>query len=238
MGEQKDVSRSINGSHYQGAFTAKLSDSEIDKLQQGNIEAFKKCYQIYSRPVFNLSLRICLNHDIAEDITQDVFLEVFHKAEQLHNKALIGAWIRRITVNKTLNWLKKSSYVNEKSINIFSNNSGHALTHHNSYEDFSDNSTGSLDMTLETMDLAHYYLSHLSKKARLIVWLFVVEGYSHHEIAALFGKSDSFSKSVVSRSLLKIRLLKLEPSGQLKEANHNKKKSYEEKLCNIRELTS
>ncbi|NVK22439.1 MAG: sigma-70 family RNA polymerase sigma factor [Kangiellaceae bacterium] len=211
MGIQ-ETSRTIDSSNYQGAFSAKLSREEVSRLQSGDLKAFKRCFFEYQNAVFNLSFRISNNFHVAEDITQEVFIEVFNKARTLKHKALIGAWIRRITVNKTLNYLKKSSYRNEKSINepslrgsLHGNQEDNSS---NSYENYADKHGCSPAMEYEHVDLTQYYLSHLSKKSRLIVWLFVVEGYSHQEIAQLFNKSESFSKSIVSRSFEQLRQIK------------------------------
>ena len=48
-------------------------------------------------------------------------------------------------------------------------------------------------------------MAHVSAEAKLVIWLFIVEGYSHKEIAVLTNKTQSYSKSIVSRNLEKLR---------------------------------
>jgi RNA polymerase sigma-70 factor (ECF subfamily) len=67
---------------------------------------FEEVYRLYSNMVYNLSLSYVQNVEEAEEITQDVFLSVYEKKESFRGDAKVKTWIYRITINKSLDYLK------------------------------------------------------------------------------------------------------------------------------------
>lgn len=63
-------------------------------------------YKQFGERVFNISLHYLRNVEDAEEVTQDVFLTVYNKQSQFEGKAHLGTWIHRISVNKSLDFIK------------------------------------------------------------------------------------------------------------------------------------
>lgn len=79
----------------------------IQAIATGDRQAFKTLYDQYSDRVYNLALSYAKNIKDAEEITQDVFVKIFKSASTFKGKSSLSTWIYRITVNTSLNFLKK-----------------------------------------------------------------------------------------------------------------------------------
>ncbi len=87
-----------------------MSESHfISQLQQKDQTAFRELVAEYSKKVFNTALGILQNAEDAEDISQEVFIEVFHSIGQFKGDAKLATWIYRITVTKSLEFLRKKN---------------------------------------------------------------------------------------------------------------------------------
>lgn len=84
-----------------------MNDLElIEKLKGGDDEAFRLVVGKYQKLVLNCSYKFLRNKEAAEDITQEVFLEVFESIHSFRGESRLSTWIYRITVAKSLNYLK------------------------------------------------------------------------------------------------------------------------------------
>lgn len=79
----------------------------IHRLKNGDSSVFSDIVTLSQNMVYNTALSIVQNETDAEDITQDVFIEVFEKASQFRGDALLSTWIYRITINKALDLERK-----------------------------------------------------------------------------------------------------------------------------------
>ena len=160
-------------------FKSNIDEVTLKAACKNNAVALKKIYQAFSTPVYNLIFRITQNQADALDISQDVFIKVLTKLPQNKSPQLLGFWIRKITLNTTMTYLKKNtrliSNINFKEKSIDTN-------------------------TTEIMSGLEFALSKLSAISRSVLWLYEVEGMSHQEIAELHGKTVSFSKTHLSRA--------------------------------------
>jgi len=166
----------------------KIDKALVNLMRKGDESAFTLCYQTLSPFIYSVAFRICGRAAIAEEITQDSFIKAFNSLQQLKNDTHFIPWIKRIAFNYTVTHLRKdkeSVLIDEPEQDSF-------------LADEFDNSV-ILQNQLE------FLLSHISNDSRLIIWLFIVEGYSHKEIAQLTNKTQSYSKSIVSRNLAKLR---------------------------------
>ncbi|MFY7999296.1 MAG: RNA polymerase sigma factor [Candidatus Kapaibacteriota bacterium] len=78
----------------------------INDLAKGNDVALREIYDVYKNIVFNTALSYLRDRSEAEEITQDVFIEVFDSAKKFEGKSSVQTWIYRITVNKCLDRLR------------------------------------------------------------------------------------------------------------------------------------
>lgn len=162
-------------------------------------------YQAYSAMIVNTAYRILNDRMGAEDVMQETFVQAFSRLEQYDERASFGAWLRRISVNKSIDLLRKkkrSGYTEdlddlvEKS--IFETNLESISTH----------------VEEEQLDLIYHAIQKLPDGYRTIFSLYVLEGYDHEEIAHILNVKVSTSISQLSRAKKKIRaMLKKEYHG-------------------------
>ena len=186
---------------------SKFADIDIDaaivqRAARGDVRAHEILYRAYSAPVFSVCLRFTRVPAQAEDLLQETFIEVMRSISGFRGEAPIGMWIRRIAVSKALMflrsaWTKRHQALGEDWHDV---TEGDALSH-----GISRQPDDALDL-----DAA---LASLPEVTRVVVWLHDVEGYTHKEIADLMGKTESFSKSQLSRAYQRLRPM-LETEGR------------------------
>lgn len=161
----------------------------VDKMKQGEQEAFKQCYQQLSATIYTAIIKICKNRDTANDLLQDTFVDAFKSIDTFNQTSSFIAWLKRIAFNNTFNFIKK-----DKRLLIISE-----------YPDATECSTANFAVEFENRNLLLHLFNHLSKIECLIMWLYIVEQYTHVEIAKLVNKTPSYSKTIVARCLKKLR---------------------------------
>lgn len=163
----------------------KISEHElITACLSGDGKAQKQLYDQYNKVMFGICLRYCGTYDEAKDILQDGFVKVFMKMHQFGFQGSFEGWMKRIFVNTALEY-----YRSQKN--------------HLYHEDVSAAETIELaDSTLERMELKEVLqaLQQLSPGYRNVLNLFIIEGYSHAEIASMLQISEGTSKSQLSRA--------------------------------------
>ncbi|MEE8119263.1 MAG: RNA polymerase sigma factor [Gammaproteobacteria bacterium] len=182
-----------------GFLDKKLDDALVRAAQRGDRKAHEVIYRTFSGPVYTLARRMLRNSEAADEILQETFLEVLRKLKQYRFEAPLGAWIRRIAVNKSLMHMR--SYWNR-----FRDHFDASLE--SQFGTLDDQAARELDIR-SAMDL-------LSAPARVVLWLHTAEGYTHEEIGNMLGKSPSYSKSQLARALEKLRAT-LHVSKQVKQ---------------------
>ncbi|MBL4772667.1 MAG: sigma-70 family RNA polymerase sigma factor [Alcanivoracaceae bacterium] len=160
-------------------FNLTIDDITFKAACKNKTSAQKRIYELFSKPVYNLVFRITHNKHDALDISQDVFVKVFTKFSQNKSQELLGYWIRKISINTTLTFIKKNS---------------HLITNVDFKEKIIDTDIN------ETMSSLEFALSKLPAVSRSVLWMYEVEGMSHQEIADLHGKTISYSKTHLSRA--------------------------------------
>ena len=81
----------------------------MERCSNGDRQAFEMLLARYEKPVFNAAYRMLNSPDDARDVTQTVFLKVFEHLDQCDPKYRFFSWIYRITLNESINWLKKTN---------------------------------------------------------------------------------------------------------------------------------
>ncbi len=178
---------------------SKFADIQIDpgivkRAARGDAKAHEIIYRAYSSPVYSVCLRFTRVPAQAEDLLQETFIEVIRSIASFRGEAPLGIWIRRVAVSKALMYLRSAWHKRGQSLD---DDWEEVMTGaHVSY--------GNPAQPEQAIDLDSA-LGSLPAVSRTVVWLHDVEGYTHKEIAALLGKSESFSKSQLSRAYQKLR---------------------------------
>ena len=180
---------------------SKFTDIQIDqaivkRATRGDVKAHEIIYRAFSAPVYSVCLRFTRVPAHAEDLLQETFIEVIRSIGQFRGDAPLGAWVRRIAVSKALMFLRSAWHAKGQSLD----DDWEEITYESKPAD-----AGSLRQD-QAMDL-EAALADLPPVSRAVVWLHDVEGFTHKEIAGLMGKTESFSKSQLSRAYQRLRPL-------------------------------
>jgi RNA polymerase sigma-70 factor (ECF subfamily) len=177
-----------------------LPPETLARARAGAADAHEAIYRAYSQPVRSLARRLVPRAAQAEDLAQDVFVEVLQSLGQYDGRGSFAGWIRTITVRKCLMHLRSPWHRGLRWVE--------GLAPGDTAE---PPAAGSEAAGLPTFDLEHA-LAQLGDTARTVVWLHDVEGYTHAEIGVLLGGTASLSKSQLARAHARLREL-LEPDG-------------------------
>jgi RNA polymerase sigma-70 factor (ECF subfamily) len=174
-----------------------FSDSEqlndaLVRARSGERRAHGDIYRLLEQPVRTLARRLVARTPVAEDLAQDVFVEVLTNLGRFEGRGSFAGWVRAITVRKCLMHLRSPW---RRGLQWIESLSG---------EEASDAGEACPPTAGEAMDLERA-LAKLPDTARTVVWLHDVEGYTHDEIAQLMGKTKSFSKSQLARAHERLR---------------------------------
>ncbi|GAB4031231.1 RNA polymerase sigma factor [Spirosoma gilvum] len=103
----------------------------IESIRQGDEPAFRQLYEFTKSRVFNTALSYIHSREDAEEITQDVFVEVFRSVGLFKGEATVTTWIYQITVNKALDFQKRKKRQKRFAFltSLFDSHTGEALHH-------------------------------------------------------------------------------------------------------------
>ena len=156
----------------------------VRRAQRGDRVARAAICEAFAAPVLTLCRRLCGNQHLAEDLTQETFVEVLRHLADFRGDAGLATWVRRIAVSRCLMhqrsaWARRATPLDAQP------------------EPLSQADTLASLGAAEDLAAA---MEQLPDTARVVVWLHDVEGYTHAEIARATGRSVSFSKSCLSRA--------------------------------------
>lgn len=103
----------------------------IESIRQGDETAFRQLYELTKSRVFNTALSYVRTREDAEEITQDVFVDVFRSASQFKREAAVTTWLYRITINKALDFQKRKKRQKRFAFltSLFDSTTGEVLHH-------------------------------------------------------------------------------------------------------------
>jgi RNA polymerase sigma-70 factor (ECF subfamily) len=159
----------------------------IEECKRGSRDAQSRLYNQYSKAMFNLALRITNNREDAEDILQEAFVDCFTNISAFRYESTFGAWLKSILINRSINHLRK-----KKVILIYQENLPDKPGDEDPEPEYS------AEKVIKGIEL-------LPDGYRIILTLYLLEGYDHTEISQILGISESTSKSQYSRAKEKLR---------------------------------
>src|SRR6266481_5642325 len=162
----------------------------------GQAQPFEEIFRLHHRRVYSLCLRMTGNSTEAEDLTQDVFVQVFRKLGSFRGESAFTTWLHRLTVNQVLMHIRKS-HVRKEQLTEDGEMPVGIVVDRNRFNRSPVLDRLALDEAI--MQLPHGY--------RMVFVLHDVEGLEHSEIASLMGCSIGTSKSQLHRARVRMRLL-------------------------------
>lgn len=157
-------------------------DKLIKKCKERDIKAQSEVYQLFAGKLFALCLKYSKNYQEAQDNLQDGFITVFNKIDQYQFKGSFEGWIKRIIINTALQKYREKSVLNLIS------------------EEIPDEVEVEIDETEISLDFLLNIIQALPNRYRLVFNMYVLDGYSHREIAEMLEISEGTSKSNLSRA--------------------------------------
>lgn len=154
----------------------------IQKCKKNDTKAQSEIYKLYSSKLFSICLKYSRNYVEAEDSLQESFLTIFDKIAQFKDKGSFEGWIKRITINTVLQRYRDKSVINLVN------------------EDIKDDKEVVIEDTELSLDFLLKIVQELPDRYRLVFNLYVLDDYSHKEIASLLNITVGTSKSNLSRA--------------------------------------
>jgi len=174
------------------SLTKYLQPSLIAKCKQNDQKAQMQLYENYCKAMYATAYNFIKQSDIAEDMMQEAFIKAFQNIESFDGNVSFGAWLKRIVINQCLDWLKKRKLrivsIDEKHVKIAGEDDWEV-----------DNNI--------TVSQIHDAIEQLSDKYKIVLKLFLLEGYDHQEIAQILNITEVSSRSKVFRGKNKLKEL-------------------------------
>lgn len=162
----------------------------IDQCKEGDQKAQFRLYKLYYKPMYSVCMRLINQADEAEDIMQEAFLNAFRNIDTYRGEVSFGAWLKRIVINRSLDHLKKKKLkleeINDKTAQI---------------ADYQ------MEMKEVNVEVIKNTIQQLPDGYRVVLSLFLIEGYDHEEISQILGITNSNSRTQFLRAKNKLREL-------------------------------
>lgn len=156
----------------------------INNCKKNDTQAQSQLYKLFSSKLFSLCLKYSRNYAEAEDNLQDSFVTIFNKISQYNNKGSFEGWLKRVTINTAL-----QRYRDKGVFNIINEDSIEDVTVEVEDDDIS-------------IDYLLNIIQELPDRYRLVFNLYVLDGYSHKEVADMLSITTGTSKSNLARARL------------------------------------
>jgi len=164
----------------------------IEKCKNNDSRAQMQLYDQYCKAMFNTAYNFIKDDDIAQDVMQEAFIKAFKKIESFSGEATFGAWLKRIVVNQSLDYIKKQKIQTvELNDNIVY---------------MADEEPWEVDAEIK-LSAIYKCIEELPQKCKNVVKLYLIEGYDHQEVAQILEISEVASRSQLSRGKSKLKEL-------------------------------
>ena len=174
------------------------------RFQQGDMAAFQQLFNRYSSSVVNFAFRFVHSRERAEELAQEVFLQVYRWQNRYEPKAKFSTWLFKIANNHCLNEVRKGEYrVSHESLDSQPNAEGDGRE-----RDLPDTNPRKGDDILaakQAADKIQKILQRLPESQRSAVLLSRFEGLSYQEVAEVLGTTEKAVKSLVFRATQSLR---------------------------------
>lgn len=170
--------------------------SLVNDCRAGNRKAQFELYKLYATAMYNVALRIVNDDAEAEDVLQEAFLDAFNRITDFRQETTFGLWLKQIVINRSINYLRKrkAEFVSLDEVEI---------ADEPSYDEEETN------LKVATIKEA---MNELPDGYRVVLTLYLFEGYDHEEIAHILKITENTSRSQYMRAKRKLNGL-LEMKG-------------------------
>jgi RNA polymerase sigma factor (sigma-70 family) len=163
----------------------------IELCRQGDRHSYYQLYKLYNRSMYNVAYRIVSNEEEAQDVLQEAFISAFNNLESYRGDSAFGAWLKRIVINKAI------TQVSKKKMERFPDDERWDVKEEEPIDIFEG-----FPFTVEKVRAT---IESLPDGYRMVLSLYLLEGYDHGEIAEIMKITESTSKSQFNRAKKKLR---------------------------------
>ncbi|MEM6263689.1 MAG: RNA polymerase sigma factor [Bacteroidota bacterium] len=168
-----------------------------DEIVEGCIHNDRQCQKMLYEKYYGSMMAVCLRYtndrEEARDVLHEAFIKIYRNLERFKRGTNLGAWIRRIVINTSIDYYRKNS----KRPNLVEIN--HAV-HEADWHDVVSQISAEEILTL---------VQRLSPAYRTVFNLYVIDGYSHKEVGKMLGISEGTSKSNLAKARAKLQRMVL-----------------------------
>lgn len=183
---------------------------QLDNIIAGCVKNDRVCqeklFKLFYGKLMVVCLRYTIDKDTAQDILQEGFMKIFDKIKSFESSGSFEGWMRRIVTNTALDHLRKS-----KKFNFVEENEVNTKEEFIDYDDVKEFES-SIDLKAE---LALEAIQQLSPAYKAVFNLYVMEEYSHKEIAEMLGISEGTSKSNLAKAKMNLQKLILKKYSKI-----------------------
>lgn len=171
-----------------------IDDRSLQLAAAGDVTAFEEIYRSHYRRVYNQCLRMTRSTFEAEDLTQDVFIQLYRKLKTFRGESAFTTWLYRLTANVVLMHFRRTALRPEGKKNYLSD----PIEHENQI---------AVPQTTSILDRISLQdaIQQLSPGYRAVLVLHDIEGYEHGQISKLLGCAVGTSKSQLHKARKKLR---------------------------------
>ncbi|MFD0990859.1 RNA polymerase sigma factor [Mariniflexile jejuense] len=167
----------------------------IEQCKQNNRKAQLQLYNQYCHGMYIVAKRFLKDANDAEDVVQEAFIKAFSKLNQYKAEVTFGAWLKRIVVNKSIDFLKskKQELVELDAVHL-------------KVVDTTEDDKWLVEDTITLNDVKNA-INNLPDKYKYVVMLYLIDGYDHQEISDILNISEVASRTQLSRGKAKLQEL-------------------------------
>jgi RNA polymerase sigma factor (sigma-70 family) len=163
----------------------------VVECKQGSKKACYELYRLYSKAMLNVAFRIVGNIAEAEDVLQEAFLDAFSKVKDFRQDTTFGLWLKQIVVNRAINMLRKRKME-------WVEMEGEQL------ENIPGEEAEDEDETIYKVAVVKDAMKQLPEGYRVVLSLYLLEGYDHEEIGQVLNISENTSRTQFLRAKRKL----------------------------------
>ncbi|TKC02112.1 RNA polymerase sigma factor [Pedobacter cryotolerans] len=168
----------------------------VNECRNGNRKAQFELYKLYANAMYNVALRIVNDDAEAEDVLQEAFLDAFSRIKDFRQETTFGLWLKQIVINRSINYLRK------RKLELVSLDE----------VEVADEIETDFEETTLKVDAIKTAMNELPDGYRVVLTLYLFEGYDHEEIAHILKITENTSRSQYMRAKRKLNNL-LETKG-------------------------
>ncbi|MFO7670677.1 MAG: RNA polymerase sigma factor [Bacteroidales bacterium] len=162
----------------------------VEACKKGDRKAQFELYRQYSKAMYNTTLRIVRDPDDAEDVMQEAFLKAFSRIGTYRGEVSFGAWLKRIVVNKSLDFLRlQREHVSLEEVS--------------EVEEIPEDNPGFTEVAYSADDIRRAIFA-LPDGYRVVLSLILLEGYDHEEVSEILRITNATSRTQYHRAKKKL----------------------------------